>query len=286
MYGVILPGHQFNKMVFPLMRAFHKEKNADCTIAVMEVPWEEASRFGIMTADAEGTITKFAEKPKEPESNLASMGIYIFTWEKLRKYLAEDEADKNSSNDFGKNIIPNMLGAGEKMVAYPFEGYWKDVGTIDSLWEANMDLLQSPPAFNLYDSAWRIYARNPIMPPHYVGQEAYIADSMVTEGCEVYGSVEHSVLFAGVVVEKGATVKDSVILDGVRICEGAQVRYSILDAGTTVGRGACVGCERKNASGITLVGGGLTLPENAVIPDGGRADAAYVAALEQAREAV
>ena len=285
-YVVVLSGDHIYKMDYAEMVRRHKETQADCTIAVINVPPEETSRFGIMSTDADGRIVKFEEKPKKTDSTQASMGVYVFSKDKLFQYLEADDRDPSSENDFGKNIIPHMLSAGERMFAYPFEGYWKDVGTIQSLWEANMDLLGDRPALDLRDESWRIFSRNYAEPPHFVGENAVIGNALVTEGCEIYGSVVNSVISGGVVVEKGATVKDSVILDGVRICEGAQVRYSILDAGTTVGRGACVGCERKNASGITLVGGGLPLPENAVIPDGVRADAAYVAALEQAREAV
>ena len=285
-YVLILSGDHIYKMNYAKMLAEHKAKGADATIAVIEVPMREASRFGIMNADEDGRIVEFEEKPEHPKSNLASMGIYIFDWKLLRKMLTADLKNPDSSHDFGKDIIPQMLQDGKNLFAYKFKGYWKDVGTIDSLWEANMDLLGDRPALDLRDESWRIFSRNYAEPPHFVGENAVIGNALVTEGCEIYGSVVNSVISGGVVVEKGATVKDSVILDGVRICEGAQVRYSILDAGTTVGRGACVGCERKNASGITLVGGGLTLPENAVIPDGVRADAAYVAALEQAREAV
>ncbi len=219
-YVVILSGDHIYKMDYSKMLEFHKAHNADCTIAVMEVPWEEASRFGIMTADEEGTITRFQEKPKNPESNLASMGIYIFTWTKLRKYLAEDEANPASDNDFGKNIIPNMLAANEHMVAYPFEGYWKDVGTIDSLWEANMDLLDPNVALNVGDDDWRIYSRNSGMPGHYIGTDADVQNSMITEGCEVHGEVEKSVLFAGVKVGAGAVVRESIVMPGAVIEEG------------------------------------------------------------------
>ena len=286
-YLLILSGDHIYKMNYAKMLDDHIQHKADATIAVIEVPMKEASRFGIMNTDGEtDRITEFVEKPPVPESNLASMGIYIFNWKLLRKLLLADMKNPDSNHDFGKDIIPKLLGEGKRLYSYEFHGFWKDVGTIQSLWEANMDLLGDRPALDLRDESWRIFSRNYAEPPHFVGENAVIGNALVTEGCEIYGSVVNSVISGGVVVEKGATVKDSVILDGVRICEGAQVRYSILDAGTTVGRGACVGCERKNASGITLVGGGLTLPENAVIPDGVRADAAYVAALEQAREAV
>ena len=285
-YVVVLSGDHIYKMDYSEMVRRHKETQADCTIAVFHVTREETSRFGIMSTDKEGRIVKFEEKPKQTDSTQASMGVYVFSKEKLFQYLEEDEHDPESENDFGRNIIPKMLAAGERMFAFPFSGYWKDVGTIQSLWEANMDLLGDRPALDLRDESWRIFSRNYAEPPHFIGANAVVGNSLVTEGCEIYGSVINSVISGDVVVEKGAVVKDSVILDGVRICEGAQVHYSILDADTTVGRGASVGCERKNASGLTLVGGGLAVPEGAVIPDGVRADGALIASLAHTREAV
>ena len=285
-YVVVLSGDHIYKMDYSEMVRRHKETQADCTIAVFHVTPEETSRFGIMSTDKEGRIVKFEEKPKQTDSTQASMGVYVFSKEKLFQYLEEDEHDPESENDFGRNIIPKMLAAGERMFAFPFSGYWKDVGTIQSLWEANMDLLGDRPALDLRDESWRIFSRNYAEPPHFIGANAVVGNSLVTEGCEIYGSVINSVISGDVVVEKGAVVKDSVILDGVRICEGAQVHYSILDADTTVGRGASVGCERKNASGLTLVGGGLAVPEGAVIPDGVRADGALIASLVHTREAV
>ena len=285
-YVVVLSGDHIYKMDYSEMVRRHKETQADCTIAVFHVTPEETSRFGIMSTDKEGRIVKFEEKPKQTDSTQASMGVYVFSKEKLFQYLEEDEHDPESENDFGRNIIPKMLAAGERMFAFPFSGYWKDVGTIQSLWEANMDLLGDRPALDLRDESWRIFSRNYAEPPHFIGANAVVGNSLVTEGCEIYGSVINSVISGDVVVEIGAVVKDSVILDGVRICEGAQVHYSILDADTTVGRGASVGCERKNASGLTLVGGGLAVPEGAVIPDGVRADGALIASLAHTREAV
>ena len=263
-YVVILSGDHIYKMDYSKMLEFHKAHNADCTIAVMEVPWEEASRFGIMTADEEGTITRFQEKPKNPESNLASMGIYIFTWTKLRKYLPEDEADPASDNDFGKNIIPNMLAANEHMVAYPFEGYWKDVGTIDSLWEANMDLLDPNVALNVGDDDWRIYSRNSGMPGHYIGTDADVQNSMITEGCQVHGKVEKSVLFAGVKVGAGAVVEESIVMPGAVIEEGAHVSYAIVAENVVVKKDAVVGCTKEQAEepdkwGIAVIGEGVTI---------------------------
>ena len=227
-YVVILSGDHIYKMDYSKMLEFHKEKQADCTIAVMEVPWEEASRFGIMACDEDKKIYEFEEKPAQPKSNLASMGIYIFTWSKLKKYLEEDEANPESENDFGKNVIPAMLQNGERMYAYAFQGYWKDVGTIDSLWEANMDLLDPNVPLDLYDDAWKIYARNPVMPPQYVAEGAVTQNSMISEGCIVEGDVDFSILFAGVTVEKGAVVHDSIIMPGSVIKAGAVVEYSIV----------------------------------------------------------
>lgn len=269
-YVVILSGDHIYKMDYSKMLDFHKKKGADCTIAVMEVPWEEASRFGIMTANEEGTITKFEEKPKEPQSNLASMGIYIFTWEKLRLFLTEDESDPNSDNDFGKNIIPNMLGAGEKMVAYPFEGYWKDVGTIDSLWEANMDLLNPKMALDVWDDEWKIYSRNSGMPGHKIGNKAVIDNSMITEGCKVDGTIKQSVLFAGVTVGEGAVVEDSILMPGAVIEPGVTVQYSIIAENVTVKCGAVIGerpedMEDLSKWGVAVVGEGITIGENAKV---------------------
>ena len=266
-YVVILSGDHIYKMDYSEMLAFHKEKGADCTIAVLEVPWEEAPRFGIMTADADGTITKFEEKPKQPQSNLASMGIYVFTWEKLRKYLVEDEADKTSSNDFGKNIIPNMLADNQKMVAWPFDGYWKDVGTIDSLWEANMEVLDPENSgIDVFDEEWKIYSRNPVLPAQKIGPRAVVEDSLVTEGCRIYGSVKHSVLSAGVVVEDGATVEDAVLMDGVVVKAGAVVKRCILAEDVVVGAGAKVGGDGP----IAHVGTGLTVGAGAVVKEGAK----------------
>ncbi|MBR2901071.1 MAG: glucose-1-phosphate adenylyltransferase [Clostridia bacterium] len=267
-YVVILSGDHIYKMDYAEMLEAHKKNEADCTIAVFDVPLAEASRFGIMATDAEMRITEFAEKPKEPKSTKASMGVYIFSKDKLFKYLEADEADENSAKDFGKNIIPAMLNAGERLYAFEFEGYWKDVGTIDSLWESNMDLLGDRPALNLKDREWRIHSRNDALPPHYVGQGAVINNSIITEGCEIYGTVINSVLSAGVVVERGAVVRDSVILGNVVLRADSTVDYSVIDADTVVGKGASVGKEIALSKGITLVGGGLTVPEGVSVPDG------------------
>ena len=270
-YVVILSGDHIYKMDYSKMLEFHKEKQADCTIAVMEVPWEEASRFGIMACDEDKKIYEFAEKPKEPKSNLASMGIYIFTWSKLKKYLEEDEANPDSENDFGKNVIPAMLQNGERMYAYAFEGYWKDVGTIDSLWEANMDLLDPNVPLDLYDDSWKIYARNPVMPPQYVADGAVTQNAMISEGCYVEGEVDFSILFAGVTVEKGAVVHDSIVMPGSVIKAGAVVEYSIVAEDVVVGENALVGCRPENMEdkqnwGVTVIAKGIQIGKGAKVP--------------------
>ncbi|MEG1687747.1 MAG: glucose-1-phosphate adenylyltransferase [Angelakisella sp.] len=270
-YVLILSGDHIYKMDYNAMLAYHKEKDADCTIAVLKVSMEEASRFGIMNAKADGQIFEFEEKPKHPKSTLASMGIYIFKWSKLRQYLVGDANTPGSSNDFGKNIIPNMLADGEKMYAYAFDGYWKDVGTIESLWEANMDLLDPKVPLDLYDPTWKIYARNPVMPPHYVAEGAMVENSMVTEGCEIAGEVDFSILFAGVKVEKGAIVRDSIIMPGSVIRAGAVVQYAIIAEDVVIGPNAVVGqrpeCwDDKDSWGIAVVAGGVTIGQGAVVP--------------------
>lgn len=270
-YVLILSGDHIYKMDYEKMLAYHKEKEADCTIAVLQVPLEEASRFGIMNAYPDGTIYEFEEKPPKPKSNLASMGIYIFTWEKLRKYLISDAGDPESQKDFGKNILPAMLSDSQKMVAYPFEGYWKDVGTIDSLWEANMDLLDPKVPLDLYDDSWRIYSRTPVLPPHYVSDGAEVENSMVTEGCAIAGKVDFSVLFSGVTVEEGATVRDSIVMPGSVIRKGAVVEYSIIAENCVVEEGAKIGqrpedAEDKTQWGIAVIGNNVTIGAGAVVP--------------------
>jgi glucose-1-phosphate adenylyltransferase len=269
-YVLILSGDHIYKMDYNKMLQFHIRNGADATIAVREVPWEDASRFGIMNTDAESKIIEFEEKPKQPKSNKASMGVYIFTWEKLRKYLTEDEEDKTSSNDFGKNIIPKMLNDKQVMVAYQFDGYWKDVGTIESLWEANMDLLSNPLPIDLHDKKWRIYARNPGYTPHYIAKGATVTDSMITEGSEIYGHVQHSVIFSGVTVEEGANVQDAVVMPGAVIHRGAIVRRAIIAENAIVGPGCVVGEETGN---IAVVGQGITLPAGVSVTAGQQVDA-------------
>ena len=269
-YVIILSGDHIYKMDYNEMLEFHKKKNADATIAVLDVPLEEASRFGIMTADENSRITEFEEKPKEPKSTLASMGIYIFTWSKLKQYLIDNENDETASKDFGKNIIPDMLANGEVMVAYPFDGYWKDVGTLDSLWEANMDLLNPNIPIDLYDPDWKMYSKNPIMPPQYIGPDAVIENSMVTDGCVVCGKVDFSVIYEGVTIESGATVTDSIIMPGSVVKSGAIVEYAIVGENCVVGAGAQIGArpetvENRDDWGIAVVGHNITISENAKV---------------------
>ena len=256
-YVLILSGDHIYKMDYSAMLSYHIQKGADATIAVREVPWEEASRFGIMNTDKDNVVNEFEEKPAKPKNNKASMGVYIFTWNKLRKYLSEDACDTTSSNDFGKNIIPNMLRDKQKLFAYDFEGYWKDVGTIESLWEANMDLLNMPMPIDLYDKKWRIYNRNPGVAPHYIAEGAVARSSLITEGCEVYGRVEHSVLFAGVKVMEGASVEDSVVMPNAVIERGAKVCRAIIAEGAIIGAGANVG---ETTGNIAVVGQNVRLP--------------------------
>ena len=266
-YVLILSGDHVYKMDYADLLRRHKEAGAACTIAVLEVPMEEASRFGIMNVDENDDIYEFEEKPKKPKSNLASMGIYIFTWSKLRDYLIADEADEKSSNDFGKNIIPAMLGAGEKMTVYRFRGYWKDVGTIDSLWDANMDLLSRNSGLDMYDESWPIYARTPIKPPHITGPDASISHSLVTGGCRVDGVVANSVLFNSVTVEKGADIQYSILMPGATVKAGAKVYYSIVAENATVETEAVVGSAPDGGEnwGIAVVASGVTVGEKATV---------------------
>ena len=235
---------------------------------MIDVPIEEASRFGIMSANDDGTIYKFSEKPKNPDSTKASMGIYIFTKSKLQSYLEEDSKNPASANDFGKNIIPAMLAGGEKLMAYSFEGYWKDVGTISSLWEANMDLLGEKPVLSLVDEGWRIFSRHGAEAPQFVGANATVVNSSVTAGCEILGTVRNSVLGPNVVVEEGAVVEDSVILNDVTVKAGATVRYSILDANVTVGKNATVGESKETTDEIAVIGADVVIPTGKKIPAG------------------
>ncbi|HIR52527.1 MAG TPA: glucose-1-phosphate adenylyltransferase [Candidatus Onthovicinus excrementipullorum] len=263
-YVLILSGDHIYKMDYSQMLAYHKEKGADCTIAALEVPWEEASRFGLMITDEDDAILKFEEKPKNPSSNKASMGIYIFTWSKLRRYLIEDEAKEGSSNDFGKDLIPAMFDNGEKLYAYPFKGYWKDVGTINSLWEANLDLLNPNVDLNLSDPDWKIYSRNPVSPPHYIAADARVQNSLIAEGSRVEGDVDFSVLFPGVTVKKGAVIRDSIIMPGTVIGENAVVQYAIVAEDAVIGDGAQVGGRPESMKnlddwGVCVIGARVTI---------------------------
>jgi len=272
-YVLILSGDHIYKMDYDKMLQAHKEAGADCTIACMEVPLKEASRFGILNTNPDGTIYEFEEKPANPKSNLASMGIYIFTASKLFKYLEEDDKDPKSEKDFGKNILPNMLGNGEKMYSYRFEGYWKDVGTMSSLWEANMDLLGVVPNFELSDREHEIYSRSPLAPPAFV--EGEIVNSIVATGGEIEGKVVNSVIGTDCVIEKGAEVVDSVLMGNIVVKAGAKINYAIIDEAVTIGEKAVVGAPIAEASktagktnGITVLGRGITVKKNGKVPAG------------------
>ena len=240
-YVLILSGDHIYKMDYEKMLEAHKEKQADVTISVMEVPWDEAPRFGILNTADDLRINEFEEKPEEPKSNLASMGIYIFNWSVLREHLIKDAEDETSSFDFGKNIIPNTLLQGLDVFAYKFKGYWKDVGTIQSLWEANMDLLEDEPPFDLYDPEWKIYSVNPNQTPQYIGKDACVEQSVINEGCHIEGEVQHSVLFYDVRVGEGSLVKDSVIMPGARIGKDVTIHRAIVASCAVIEDGATVG---------------------------------------------
>ena len=271
-YVLVLSGDHIYKMDYSKMIKEHEETGAACTIAVLEVPLEEASRFGIMNTKEDGTIYEFEEKPKNPKSNLASMGIYVFTWKKLKKYLTEDEAKPDSSNDFGKDVIPAMLNAGELLRVYRFNDYWKDVGTVNSLWEANLDLLNPKIDLNLADQNWRIYSRTTGMPPQYISESADVENSLITDGCEVYGRLDYSVLFENVTVEEGADVEYSLVMPGAVIKRGAKVKYSIIAENAVIGEGAAIGEDPavygSDNWGITVIGDKLKIGKKAIIkPD-------------------
>ena len=275
-YVLVLSGDHIYKMDYSKMIAYHQKQGAACTVAVIEVEMSEASRFGILNTHPDGSIYEFEEKPKAPKSNLASMGIYVFSWDKLREYLTADEEDPQSQNDFGKNVLPAMLNAGERMFAYRFEGYWKDVGTIDSLWEANMDLLNPKVPLELSDPEWKIYSRNPGLPPHFIGEKARVENSMISEGGNIYGEVDFSVLFSGVTVEEGAQIQDSIIMPGAVVRKGARVQYAIVAENAEIGEDAVVGARPEEsddlkewgvaviASGVR-VGAGCRVPAKAMI---------------------
>ncbi|NIK67562.1 glucose-1-phosphate adenylyltransferase [Paenibacillus sp. BK720] len=253
-YVLVISGDHIYKMDYDLMLQHHKKSGADITIAGIEVPWKEASRFGVMHVDDEDRITAFEEKPKNPTSNIASMGVYIFTWSVLKKYLIYDEASRNSSHDFGKDVIPSMMRDGLHLSAYAFRGYWKDVGTIESLWEANMDLLDDKPSLDLADRDWRIFSVSPNRPAQYVACGASVSSSMVTEGCIVEGDVERSVLFFGVTTGKNSVVSQSVIMPNVKIGEGARIYRAIIGEGAVIEDGVCIGSPDDDAITVVAVG--------------------------------
>lgn len=266
-YVVVLSGDHIYKMDYADMIKFHKEHDAACTIAVIDVSLEEASRFGILNTNEDGSIYEFEEKPAHPKSTNASMGIYVFSWKELRKYLIEDAENENSSNDFGKDVLPAMLNAGERMFAYPFEGYWKDVGTVESLWDANMDLLDPNLKLDLRD----IYSKNPMFPPHYVSETATIKNSNISDGCIVEGEVENSILFPGVKIEKGAKVDYSIIMPNTVVKANADIKYSIVSENTVIGCSAVIGgnpedTEDKDKWGIAVIGDDLHIGDNVVVP--------------------
>ena len=267
-YVLVLSGDHIYEMDYSRMLNFHILNDADCTIAAIKVPLSEASRFGILNTDEDGSIYEFEEKPKKPKNDLASMGIYIFSAKKLYKYLEEDAAKKDSRNDFGKDVLPAMLAAGEKMYAYLFDGYWKDVGTIDSLYDANMDLLGDSPKFNIYDPSWKIYSRSPLSPPQYLGAGSKVNNSIVLSGCEIYGTVENSILSSNVVVKKGAVVRNCIIMSEVTVGENSVLEYAIVDENTEIGANVRLGEEKSAGKGIAVVGRELTVGDGAVIGGG------------------
>ena len=265
---LILSGDHIYKMDYSAMLKAHKATGADCTIAAIDVPLSEASRFGILNTNPDGSIYQFEEKPKQPKSTLASMGIYIFSAQKLFKYLEADDANPNSSKDFGKDVLPAMLNAGEKMYSYRFDGYWKDVGTIASLWEANMDLLGDNPEFDIADKSWKIHSRNPLAPPEHIGETGVVKNAMVALGCEINGVVENSILGSNVIVEKGAVVKDAVVLANSVIKAGATVSYSIIDENVTVGKHANIGVSKDATAEIVVLGRGVTVADGVTVDKG------------------
>lgn len=250
-YVLVLSGDHIYKMDYAKMIDFHKEKESETTITVIKVPLKEASRFGIMNTREDNSIYEFDEKPKQPKNDLASMGVYLFNWEVLKKYLAEDEKNKSSGHDFGKNIIPAMLSSGIELYAYPFKGYWKDVGTIESLWQANMDLLKIDNELNLFDKNWKIYSVNPLQPPQYVSRESKVVNSMISEGCKIFGTVVNSVLSPGVYIGKGAYVSDTVIMRNAIIRENTIIHRSIIGSRCEINEECSIG--KEDSSNITVV---------------------------------
>ena len=266
-YVLILSGDHIYRMDYSKMLEQHKATGAACTVATLTVPIEEASRFGICKTNPDNSIYEFEEKPKVPKNNQASMGIYIFTADTLIEYLEVDEADPNSSNDFGKNIIPNLLHNGEKLYAYNFEGYWRDVGTIASLWESNMDLIGDEPVLKMNDKSFRIYSRNMARPPQFLGENSSIVSSLVSEGCRIYGTVENSILSGGVIVEEGAIVKDSIIMDDVVVSKNAAVYTSIVDQETMIAPGVTVGVCGAGKDSVTVIAKGSNVTADIAVSE-------------------
>ena len=266
-YVLILSGDHIYRMDYSKMLEQHKATGAACTVATITVPIEEASRFGICNTNPDNSIYEFEEKPKIPKNNQASMGIYIFTASTLIEYLEVDEADPNSSNDFGKNIIPNLLHNGEKLYAYNFEGYWRDVGTIASLWESNMDLIGDDPVLKMNDKSFRIYSRNMARPPQFLGEKSSVVSSLVSEGCRIYGTVENSILSGGVIVEEGAIVKDSIIMDDVVISNNAAVYTSIVDQETVIASNVTVGICGAGKDAVTVIAKGSNVTANVEVSE-------------------
>lgn len=272
-YVLILSGDHIYKMNYKMMLDYHMQRNADCTIAVINVPYEEASRFGVLNTDENLKIYEFEEKPANPKSTLASMGVYIFNWEKLKAYLIADEADRHSDNDFGKNIIPRMLQDGENLFAYEYKGYWKDVGTVESLWEANMDLLNPDVPIELNDPPWKIYSRNGILPPQYIGENAKLKNSSISEGCSIDGEIENSIIFPGVTVQKGSVIRNSILMPGVTVGSGTIVEYTIIAADTVIGSNVRLGAgkealEQGKHPDISVIGQNIFIADDTVIPAG------------------
>ncbi|NCB41669.1 MAG: glucose-1-phosphate adenylyltransferase [Clostridia bacterium] len=269
-YVIVLSGDHIYKMNYRWMLDHHIKKDADCTIAVIEVPIEEASRFGVMNTNKNLRITEFEEKPPKPKSNLASMGVYIFNWPKLKEYLIKDEDNKDSSKDFGKDVIPAMLKNEERLYAYKYLGYWKDVGTLQSFWEANMDLLKEDVSLELYDPRWKIYARNANAPPQYIGNGAHLDTVHISEGCVIEGHVENSIIFPKVIIKKGAKVTHSVIMSGCKIEEGAQLHYTIAAEGAVIGENAVIGkpSNGKKRSPISIVANKVVVKPGVEIKSG------------------
>ncbi|MDR3071983.1 MAG: glucose-1-phosphate adenylyltransferase [Clostridiales Family XIII bacterium] len=281
---IVLSGDHIYKMNYNWLIQAHLEKQADATIAVIPVPIEEASRYGIMNTDKNMRIKEFEEKPEHPKNNLASMGVYAFNWPTLREYLAEDAKDDHSTNDFGSDIIPTMLKNDCKLYAYEFKGYWKDVGTIRSLWESNMELLQDKPPLNLYDDPWRIFSRNPNEPPHFISKDAHVRNSIISEGCYIYGTVENSILSSGITVEKGAVIRDSIIMSDVYVGEKSSVEMSIIDEDVHIGKACTIGAPQNESGKIAVIGKRVVIKNKETITAGTQVDAESI--LSEARKSI